>query len=338
MKIKLSVLMCLLLLITIIIVPACSAVTAPPDNDQTNPPQVDNQPDDIAPDILASETEYPLTIIDKLGRTVTIDKEPQRIVSLAPSITETLFALGLDDRIIGVTDYCDYPEAAEQKPRVASYTTPNTEQLMSVEPDIIFAESIHEKTVIPALEQLNLTVVVISANSVAMILDNILLIGKITNVNQSADVLVAELLDRISAVTDKTNELPESSRPGIFHIIWHDPIWSMGRNTYINDLFNYAGGRNIFADEFENSRIVSMESIVQANPQIILVSGMGTTGDIIFDAIKQEQRLSTTDAFINNRIYKISDSNIIERSGPRIVEGLDELSKLFHPEIFGPVQ
>jgi iron complex transport system substrate-binding protein len=340
MKIKIPAIMSVLLLIAILIFSGCQAVTTPPPSDQgvTTPPQNSEQPSDVTPQTPVIETEYPLTVTDDLGRTVTIDKMPQRIVSLAPSNTETLFALGLGDKIVGVTDYCDYPDAAKLKPRVASYTTPNTEKLVSVEPDIIFAESIHEKTVIPALEKLNLKVVAMSATSVNTVLNDILLMGKIANVNQKAEDLVTGLQEKINEITDKTSELPESSRPRVLYVIWHDPIWTMGSDTFINDLINYAGGTNIFAGDFDKSRIVSLESIIQKNPQIIIVSGMGTTGDVIYDAITKEQRLSTTDAFVNKQIYKISDSNIIERPGPRIVLGLAELSKIIHPEIFGPVK
>lgn len=338
MKIKNTFMLNILIIIALIIVAGCSTIPEPipsPDTDTTTPQPVNDKPGDDTPSVKMPETQYPLSVTDDLNRKITIDKMPQRIVSLAPSITETLFALGLENRIVGVTDYCDYPEAAKFKPRVSSYTTPNTEKLISIEPDIIFAESIHEKTVVPALEKLDLKVIVLSATSIDIVLDDIILIGKITNVNQRADELANSMISQISKITDKTNQISETSKPGILYIIWHEPIWTMGRNTFIDDLFSYAGGKNIFASEFEKSRIVSLESIVSANPQIVIVSGMGTTGDTIFEAIKKEQRLITTDAFINNRIYKISDSNIIERPGPRIVEGLEELSKLIHPEIFG---
>jgi iron complex transport system substrate-binding protein len=341
MKTKLPAMLIIISLIALLIFSACPSPSTPPppsDNNSLTPPQANGELKDTEPPTQVAETQYPLTITDDIGRTVTMDKMPLRIVSLAPSITETLFALGLSDRIVGVTDYCDYPEAAKLKPRVSSFTTPNTEKLISVEPDIIFADSIHEKTVVPALEKLNLTVVVFSATSVDALLNDVQLMGQITNTNQEASVLTTGMKARISAVTDKTDKLPDSSRPLLVYIIWHDPIWTMGRNTVINDLFNYAGGSNIYAGEFEKQRIVSIESIITSNPQIIIVSGMGSSGDKVFDAIKKEERLRTTKAFINNRIYKISDSNIIERPGPRVVEGLEELAKLLHPEIFGQRQ
>ena len=160
---------------------ACNGAATPPPEKTTpapSPPVKEKPPEETKsePEKMPS---FPLTIIDDLERSVQIDKLPQRIVSLAPSITEILFALGLDDKIIGVTDYCDYPEAAKAKPRVASYTTPNIEKLVSLDPDLILAEAIHEKTVLPALEKLGMTVIVSSATSVDAVLHDITLIGQV---------------------------------------------------------------------------------------------------------------------------------------------------------------
>jgi iron complex transport system substrate-binding protein len=278
---------------------------------------------------------FPVTVVDMLGRTVVIKKLPQRIVSLAPSNTELLFSLNLDDRIVGVTDYCDYPESAKTKPRVASYNTPNMEKITSIEPDLIIAESIHEKTALPALEKLGFTVVVLKATSINGILDNIELVGKITGKTQKAASLISDIKTKIDSVTSRMKTLDSGSKPRLLYVIWSQPLWSMGSKTFTNDLFTAAGAVNIFTSEFEGSRIVSLESVITANPQIIIVSGMGTSGEKTFSAIKNEPRLQVTDAIKNNRIYRISNSNIIERPGPRIVDGLQELSKLIHPEIFG---
>jgi iron complex transport system substrate-binding protein len=296
------------------------------------------RPADTAPSVIVrpeTRTAYPLQVSDDLGRKITVEKIPQRIVSLAPSITEILFALGLDDRIVGVTDYCDYPEGAKTKPRVASYTTPNMEKLISIQPDIIFAESIHEKTVLPALQNLNLKVAVTAARSIDTVLYDIELIGKIADKQDAANDLTAELRKKIDAISQKTQGLTEAMRPRVLYVVWFEPIWSMGSNTYINDLIYAAGGLNIFADDFEESRIVSLESIITANPQVIIVTGMATSGDTIYNAVKSETRLGNTEAMLNNRIYKVSDANIIERPGPRITLGLQELAQLIHPEIFG---
>lgn len=312
----------------------CAAPIPPPPPTPALPPApteetpvVDTKPEEMQ--------SFPFTVTDDLGRTIKIEKLPQRIVSLAPSNTEIIYALGLEDRLVGTTDYCDYPEGAKTKPRVASYIAPDMEKLVRIQPDLIIAEAVHEKTVLPALEKLGFTVIVTSAKSLDTILHDITLIGQINGKSKAASHLVANMTRRIEAVVSKTQNLTTEQRPRVLYVVWHNPIWTMGRNTFTDDLIHKAGGVNVFANDFEKSRVVSLEAVIAKNPQIIIVSGMGTTGDLIYNSIIREQRLGSVDAFVNNRIYKISDANIIERPGPRIVDGLEEVAKLIHPEIFG---
>ena len=314
---------------------ACSCPPPTPPEITPPPPPAEEQPPEAIPPEPEQLPSFPLTIVDDLDREVTIEKLPQRIISLAPSNTEILYALGLEDRIVGVTDYCDYPEAAKAKPRVAGYVTPDLEKIVLLEPDLILAESIHEKTVLPALEKLGLTVIVMSATSIDAVLRDIALIGQINGKSRSATELIEDMKRRINAVTAKTENLAPEERPRVMYACWHAPIWTLGRNTFIDDLIHKAGGINIFADDFEKSRVVSLEAIIEENPQVIIVSGMGTTGDLVYNNIKKESRLAGIDAIRTDRVYKISDADIIERPGPRIVDGLEEVARLLHPEIFG---
>ncbi|MFC1845879.1 ABC transporter substrate-binding protein [Chloroflexota bacterium] len=314
--------------------PAPPAATTPPPPPSQEKPPAEKPPEQVKPQKDPAPS-FPVTVIDDLGRSVTIDKMPQQIVSLAPSNTEILFALGLEDKIVGVTDYCDYPEAAKAKPRVSSYTTPNLEKIVSLETDLILVESIHEKTVLPALENLGLNVIASSAESIDDVLEDIALIGKINGKSDTATELINSMTAKINAVRSKTDKLPEEQRPRVLIVVWHQPIWTMGGQTFINDMIWAAGGKNIFADDFDKSRIASLESIITKNPDIIIISAMATTGNTVYNSIMKENRLKSTNAMINNHVYRISDANLVERPGPRIVYGLDELSQLIHPEIFG---
>ncbi len=325
----------LLAIVGLVFSVACATPPPTQETPPSPPPITEGKP----PEKVKPEPEelpsFPLTIVDDLGRTVTIERLPQRIVSLAPSNTEILFAVGLEDRLVGTTDYCDYPEAAKAKPRVAGYLTPDREKVISLEPDLVIAESIHEKMVLPALEKLGLTVIVMSAESIDTVLKDIALIGQINGKSRAASQLINNLTNRIEAVTAKTKDLPAEKRPRVLYVCWHDPIWTMGRKTFIADLIWKAGGVNIFADDFEKSRVVSLEAVVARNPQVIIVSGMGTSGNLIYNSIMKETRLAGIDAIVNNQVYRISDANLIERPGPRIVDGLEEVAKFIHPEIFG---
>jgi iron complex transport system substrate-binding protein len=325
----------------LLVLVACGSNNPPPLKEPPSPPMPTSTPQVKPPQQNEKQPEetvnFPITVTDDLGRKVTLNKLPQKIISLAPSITEILFALELGDRIVGVTDYCDYPEAAKSKPRVASYTTPNLEKLVSLQPDLILAESIHEKTVLPALEKLGFTLFVTKATSITTVLNNITVIGQLNGKSKTATLLVTNLASRVKAVSIKTEGLSADKQPRVLYVVWHQPVWTMGSNTFIDDLIKTAGGINIYSNDFQESRVVSLESIISKNPQVIIVTGMATSGDLIYTSIKSEERLRSTDAMKNNRIYKISDANLIERPGPRIVNGLDEMAKLIHPEIFGAI-
>lgn len=314
---------------------ACLQPAVQPSPSVTPPPAEENKAQSEANIEKEKLPTFPITVVDDVGRQVTIPHLPQRIISLAPSNTEILFALGLEERIVGVTDYCDYPEAAKAKPRVAGYSTPNIEKLVSLEPDLIIAESIHERVVVPALEKLGLTVFVTSATSLDSVLHDIEVIGQITGRSSAASRLADSLETRINAVASRTAAIVPEQRPRVLYVCWHAPIWTMGAETFIDDLIWKAGGKNVFRDDFKKSRAVSLEAVIDKNPEIIIVSGMGTTGDLIYSSILGEERLKGVDALVNKRVYKISDANLIERPGPRIADGLEEVAGYIHPEMFG---
>ena len=328
---------------------ACAAQTPPsevapsppaeekPPEEVEPPPTPEEKPAEPAEDIKPEPEElpgYPLTITDDLGREVEIEKLPQRIISLAPSNTEILFALGLEDSIVGVTQYCSYPEAAKSKPRVAGYSTPDIEKVIYIQPDLVLTAPIHEKTVLPALENAGLTVIAMSAISLDNVLEDITLVGHITGKSKTATQLVDGLRARIEAVTAKTESLTPEEQRKVLYVCWYDPITTMGSETFIDDLIQKAGGVNIFAEEFEKSRVVSLEEIIGRNPQVIVVSGMGVAATRTYNSIKTEPRLSGVDAIAEGHIYEI-DGNLIERPGPRIVDGLELVAKFIYPEIFG---
>ena len=326
----LSLLMVIGLLLSAACAPAEAPVVPPP---EPLPSEVPSEPPAPPPELEEPLPSFPLTVVDDLGRTIEIEKLPQRVISLSPGNTEILFALGLDDEIVGVTAYCNYPEAAKTKPRVGGYYPPDIEKIVSLEPDLVFADAIHEKAVLPALEDVGLTVVANAAESVDAVLHDITLMGQIMGKSRRASQLVADLTQRIEVITAKTGALISEQRPRVLYVCWHDPIWTQGSKTFIDDLIGKAGGMNI-ASDFEKSRIISLEAVVARNPQVIAVSGMGTTRGLIFSSIKNESRLRGTEAIVKGQVYEI-DSDLIDRPGPRIVDALEQVAKFIHPEIFG---
>ena len=277
-------------------------------------------------------TTYPITVTDDLGREITIPELPVRIVSLAPSNTEILFALGLGDRVVGVTDFCDYPPEALAKEKVGGPWTPDAEKIVALQPDLILAADINPMDVILTLEGLGLTVFGVESTDLGDLLSDINTVGQITDKEAEAAALTDEMQSRIEAVTDETEGLSPEERPRTFHICYHDPIWTCGQGTFIHDLVEKAGGENIFAD-LEGYNSVDIEAVIARDPEVILVTAMGGTSSGTWEWVLTEPRLEDVSARRNGRAYYV-ESNWVERPGPRIVLGLEQMAKYIHPGIF----
>ena len=272
------------------------------------------------------------TYIDDIGRTVQIVGIPQRIISLSPSNTEMVYALGLQDKLVGVTSYDNYPPDAKNKPIVSDYSTVDLEKIVNAKPDLVLADSIHEKDTIPALEKLGITVYTMTPNNIDGILNEIKVLGRITGKTKESNDLVAGMQARIKTVIDITAKLTDVQKPRVLFVTWHDPIWTAGNDTMIQYLINDAGGINIAAD-LKGYATITLESVVQRNPQIIVVmSSMGDQHSSL-NYIKSNPQFASTDAVKNGQVVEI-DADIFGRTTPRIVDGLETLTKILHPELF----
>jgi iron complex transport system substrate-binding protein len=275
------------------------------------------------------------TYTDDIGRTVTIQNIPQRIVSLSPSNTEIVYALGLQDELVGVTSDDDYPADAQTKPIVSDYSTTDLEKVVNAKPDLVLADSIQQHDVIPALENLGITVYVMTPPDMNGIYRDIQVLGRITGKTKDAAALVASMQSSIKSVTDKTNKLSDAQKPRVLYVTWYDPIWTAGSGTMIQYLIDQAGGTNIAAG-LSGYATISLEDVVQQNPQVIIVmSSMGSMGssDASLNYVETNDQLKSTDAVKNGRVYEV-DSDIFARTTPRIVDGLQILAQYVNPELF----
>jgi iron complex transport system substrate-binding protein len=263
-------------------------------------------------------------VFDDLGRLVTINGTPQRIVSLAPSNTEILFALGLGDKVVGVTDWCDYPPEALDKEKVGAYDTPDIEKIVALTPDLILVAHGTTMDIINSLVGLGLTVFGIKTTDLDDLLNDIRTIGEITDKEVEAQALTSEMESSIQAVTNQTEELEE--RPRVFYIVWHDPLMTAGTETFIHELIEKGGGVNICGN-ITGYPIISIEEVVARNPEVII------TSEWSFDWAMNETSLNSTDARQNGRIYQ-GDDDLVQRPGPRLVDGLEWFAHFIHPEIF----
>ncbi|MFC1900514.1 ABC transporter substrate-binding protein [Chloroflexota bacterium] len=283
------------------------------------------------------ETPSTIEVTDQLGRTITLDKLPERIISLAPSNTEILYALGLGDKIVGVTKSCDYPEEVKEKPNIGGYSSPNIEEIVALSPDLVIAALRHEEEIIPQLEEKGITVLGLNSKTLAMILDAITIVGDITGSEDEAAELVESMESRIKAVTDKVSGLSEDEKPRVFYLTWHDPLKTSGATSINNELMEKAGGINIFID-VEGVQTIDLETLVARDPQVMIAgTGMGTGEEKTLLYLSEETRLGNTEAVKNGSIYGI-DIDLTGRGGPRIVEGLEKFAKCIHPELFGRLE
>ena len=277
------------------------------------------------------EATFPIEITDQLGRVVRLEKMPQRIISIAPSNTEILYALGLGDRVVGVDQYSDYPAEAKEKATLGGYSNPNIEKIVALAPDLILAAKIHQTEVIPELGKLGFTVVALAPKTVSQALDSITLVGKITGNQAEANELVAGLSNRIKAVTDKTKNLTAAQRPGVFYVVWYDPLMSSGNDTFQGDLIEKAGGANV-ARDLVGFKAISLEAVITANPEVIIAGDM-STGGANFQFVNTESRLASTAARKNGHVFMVN-SDVASRPAPRIVDALEEFARFIHPELF----
>jgi iron complex transport system substrate-binding protein len=277
-------------------------------------------------------TVFPLTVTDDLGRAVRIEKEPLRLVSLAPSNTEILFALGLGARVLGVTTYDNYPEEVKNIQKVGGFSSADLEKIVSLSPDLVLAARVHEKEAVPALEKLGIKVLTLAPSTIDGMFNSIRLAGRATGQGVTAEKLVADLDGRIRRITVRTSGLAPAMRPTVLYLNWVDPYKTAGRGTFIDDLLVRAGGAN-FAAATTGFNSITLESIVGGDPAVILVSGMGTARRQLFNAVLAEKRLAVTAARRNDRVYEI-DSDLVDRPGPRLAKGLDELFRYIQPGLY----
>lgn len=277
---------------------------------------------------------FPLTVTDGAGRELTLQAAPARVVSLAPTNTEIIFAVGAGALLVGDTEYCDYPAEAAELPKIGGYSadTISVETVLSLKPDLVLADATGQETVITALEQAGIQVFSLDAASFEEVYANIAVIGKITDHAADAAALVDSMKARVAAVEAKVAGIPTAERPTVFWEVWDEPLMTAGPNTFSGQMIQMAGGTSIFADLTEDYPQVSAEEIVKRNPAFIL--GPDTHGD----KLTAEQLAGRTGwegiaAVQNNKIFLI-DGNTSSRSGPRIVDALEDIAAALHPDLF----
>ena len=274
----------------------------------------------------APTPEPALTIIDGAGRVVTIPKTPQRIVSIASAATETLYAIGCGDEIVGRDKYSDYPPEVQEKPSVGSGSQLDVEAVLGLEPDLVVAWWFNRQA-IKTLEDKGITVVAINPRTVNEVMDTIRMLGLITGHLEEAENLIADMQARIDEVTAKVKDIPKEERPLVYYELTK-PMKTTGPGTFTNELIFMWCGINIAADEPVRYPVLSQEYIIERNPDVIIV----VSGGASVDEIKSREGWQDIKAVQNDRVYTI-DRHLVT-CNPRIVEGLEQFCRWFYPDLW----
>ncbi len=261
---------------------------------------------------------------------------PQRIVSTAPSITETLFALGLGDRVVGVTIYCNYPEAARTKQRIGTYLQPNFEAILALKPDLVIVVKnpiqLKEK-----LSRMGLNVLELGDETLAGIARSVEQIGQATGVQDRARKLNEQIAAGLADIQKKSQALPQKS---IMFLVSRTPgrleaLMAVGQESYLNELMQVAGGRNIFGDTSTSYPKISIETVLARNPDVIVDMGEMSETQLVTEEQKKAvvnlwNRQPSLKAVRTRQVYAVA-SDIFVVPGPRAVEAARAFARMLHP-------
>lgn len=276
-------------------------------------------------------SEFPVTVTDALDYEVTIETKPERIVSLIPSNTETLFALGLDDEIVGVSEFDNYPEEALEKEKVGGMEF-NVEQIISLEPDVVFAHVSNEHNSAEGLNQLReagIDVVVVNdATSFEATYEAIDLIAQATGTKDKGNEIIENMKAKIAEMTEKANAVEDEAK------VWVEVdanLYTTGKNTFIDEMLTIIRAENIAGDQ-EGWIQFTEEDVVNLNPDVIVTTYGDYVENLKEDILIREAWQDVT-AVKNERVYNVN-SDLVSRPGPRLTEGIEELAKVIYPDLF----
>jgi iron complex transport system substrate-binding protein len=267
-------------------------------------------------------------LVDQTGEKIDLPDDPRRVLALAPSLTEMIFSLQAEDRLVGATRYSNFPEAAKKLPRVGSYVQLDLEKIVAIKPDLCIAiKDGNPRRTADAIKALGIPVFAIDPRSIEQIMDAFLLLGEILGASKRAEELVADMEHRLSLVKEKV--AASKIRPGVFFQIAEVPIVSVGKDSYIDRLITLAGGTNLAGNMTEYPRF-SWENIMLLQPEVVLISSMA--GGKSPELLKASWlRWPEIPAVRNNRLYVVN-ADLFNRPTARLISGLEILAEILHPE------
>ncbi len=271
---------------------------------------------------------YPMEIEDEFGNKIILEKQPTRIISLAPSHTEILFALGLNNEIVGVTTYCNYPEEASAKEKVGDAFNINIEKILELNPDLVIQYGPGKEDVNNKLKNAGVALLSYEPESIDEVISLIEEIGKITNRIAQANAVTVDMMSKRDYIINRVSKVEKKAK--VFFEIWDEPLQAAGPGSFIDELIKLAGGENIASDAEGAYAQYDLEQLIERNPDVYLTSKDLETKTI--ESIKARPGYSGINAIKNNRRYILDP--LISIPGPRIVDGLEIMAKSIYPELF----
>ena len=277
-----------------------------------------------------SASSSPIEVKDEMGRAVRIPQPVRRIVSLAPSVTETLFAIGVGDRLVGDTDFCDYPPEAKKKPHIGGPISPNIETIAALHPDLVVAtREINRQESVYSLERLGMPVYVTDPQSVEQVLTSTERLGELLGASETARLLTANVRRRLGELDHRLAGLPPKN---VLMVVWLDPLMSVGRNTFMDDALRHAGAHSVI-DSPQSWPTIDLEEVVRLQPQYLIISN--DNKQQVQRELAEFQRRPAwrqLDAVRNRRFIVLSDA--LSHPSPRLVDGIEQLARALYPSEF----
>lgn len=311
---------------------ACGGQEAAPKEETPAPAETEQKDEGTDKAGTADQTVYPLTVKDATGLEMTFEKAPEKVVSLSPSETEKLFALGLDEEIVGVSEVDDYPEAAKSKPKMGGYEM-DVEAIVASGADVVFTAAMNEQN-IQKLRDLGVKLFVNDPKTISEIMENIELMGTIVNHQAEAKSITDQMQQDIDTVTEAVQSVSDEERKQVY--VEFSPGWTVGGGTYLNEMLTISHADNIAADT-EGWFEINEENIIASNPDVILYSSnvLDESSRSLDQMIKERSGWDQIEAIKNDKLVQVDD-NLISRPGPRVTKGLIEVAKAIYPELMAP--
>ena len=259
-------------------------------------------------------------VTDDLGRTIKIPQNIERAVSLAPNLTENIFAVGAGNKLVGVTSFCDYPAEAQKIAKIGDTINPNMETIIALKPQIVFVSTASQiETFTKTLEQQNINVFVTNPNDFEGVLRNLKQLGEVLGTQANAEKLIADLQNRVKAVAEKVKDKPKTK---VFVQISKEPLFTVGKDSFITEIIERAGGESVTKNVATAYPKLSKETALALNPGAIILSESP-------DNLEPNDVFVNSGAVKNNRVYRVNAA-WLARPGPRIVDALEQIAKDLH--------